>query len=154
LMPMASELRAWQRFVADNLEFRLGVAIGAVVSDAWSEGAATLALPSLADWKKETKLPWFGFWARELLRWGTHDPFTAFCLSQGLAQTREGAFAKRPEFYRWLEREVEAPTAEDRIDPQRLTAWRKTIPIKPRVAPTFPEERVRLVGTDGSRGEY
>lgn len=68
--PEADDLRTWQRFVADNLEFRLGVAIGAVVAQAWSAGAAdAFAVPSLADWKATTGLPWFGFWARELRRW-------------------------------------------------------------------------------------
>src|SRR3546814_8671710 len=90
LDPDADALRGWQRFVADNLEFRLGVAIGAVVAQAWSDGAAdAFAVPTLAEWKETTGMPWFGFWARELLRWGTHDPFVAFALSQGLAQTRE-----------------------------------------------------------------
>lgn len=39
LAPEADDLRAWQRFVADNLEFRFGVAVGAVVAQAWSTGA-------------------------------------------------------------------------------------------------------------------
>lgn len=37
--PEPKKLRTWQRFVAENLEFRLGVAIGAVVAQAWSDGA-------------------------------------------------------------------------------------------------------------------
>ncbi|MGO8684252.1 MAG: DEAD/DEAH box helicase, partial [Thermoleophilia bacterium] len=82
--PSAQDLRSWQRFVADNLEFRLGVAIGAVVAEAWAEGAGDgLTMPSLSAWKDTTGLTWIGFWARELLRWGTHDPFVAFCLAQG-----------------------------------------------------------------------
>lgn len=49
-----------------------------------------------------TRLPWFGFWIRELLKWGTLDPFVAFCLAQGLANTRDGAAARRPSFEDWL----------------------------------------------------
>jgi hypothetical protein len=94
--PPPDKLRAWQRFVTDNLEFRLGVAIGAVVAQAWNEGTAeALTAPSLADWKETAALPWFGFWARELLRWGTHDPFVAFSMAQGLAPTREAASLRR-----------------------------------------------------------
>jgi hypothetical protein len=67
-----------------------------VVAQAWSTGAGgAFAVPSLAEWKATTGLPWFGFWARELLRWGTHDPFVAFALSQNLAHTREAAAGRR-----------------------------------------------------------
>jgi DEAD/DEAH box helicase len=60
--PNADQLRGWQRFVADNLEFRLGVAIGAVVAQAWSAGAADpSAVPSLESWRETTGLPWFAF---------------------------------------------------------------------------------------------
>ena len=70
-----------------------------VAAQAWSTGAGdAFAVPSLAEWKATTGLPWFGFWARELLRWGTHDPFVAFALSQNLAQTREAAVGRREEF--------------------------------------------------------
>ena len=39
-------LRAWQRFVSDNLESRLGVAVGAVVAEAWSESAGGTLTPA------------------------------------------------------------------------------------------------------------
>ncbi|MFA6243350.1 MAG: DEAD/DEAH box helicase, partial [Candidatus Hydrogenedentales bacterium] len=82
--PKPQNLRAWQTFVSDNLEFRLGVAIGAVVTRAWSEGTDNpLDTPTLDLWKNVTGLPWFAFWAKELLRWGTLDPFVAFALSLG-----------------------------------------------------------------------
>lgn len=100
-------MRSSQRFVADNLEYRLGVAIGAVVAQAWTTGAGNpLAVPSLAISKETTRLSWFGFWARELLRWGTHDPFIAFTLSQGLARAPEEASARRPQFEAWLKKDM------------------------------------------------
>lgn len=153
--PDADSLRAWQRFVADNLEYRLGVAIGAVVAKAWSDGAPdTVTTPTLADWKQTASLPWFGFWARELLRWGTHDPFVAFCLSQGLARTREAATARRPEFDAWLEDEIDEPDGEDRIDPQLFQRWQASLPR--REAPeTIPELFIAdLTGTNGHRQRY
>lgn len=153
--PEADQLRAWQRFVADNLEFRLGVAIGAVVAQAWADGASdTLAVPSLADWKATTGLPWFGFWARELLRWGTHDPFVAFCLSQGLAPTREAAAARRPAFEEWLDEELDDVQPDDRIDPQHFLAWQQSLPRIVSEATTATPMDALLTGTDGRRGRY
>jgi hypothetical protein len=153
--PAADQLRAWQRFVNDNLEFRLGVAIGAVVAQAWANGAGDpLAVPSLADWKVTTGLPWFAFWARELLRWGTHDPFIAFAMSQGLADTREAAADRRAEFDEWLESEIDAPSSEDSIDPQRFLGWQASlVPAERSIAPRLPMA-AELTGTDGRKGKY
>jgi hypothetical protein len=153
--PAPEELRAWQRFVSDNLEFRLGVVIGAVVAQAWADGAADpLAVPSLAEWKATTGLPWFGFWARELLRLGTHDPFVAFCLSQGLASTREAAGARRAAFEEWLEAEIDNPSAEDNIDPQLFLRWEQSLPRTAKEALVALPMTAALTGTDGSRGRY
>lgn len=154
-VPQAADLRAWQRFTTDNLEFRLGVAVGAVVAHAWSEGADDpLAVPSLAEWKGVTGLPWFGFWARELLRWGTHDPFVAFALAQGLAHTREAATARRPAFLIWLEGEVDTPDSEALIDPQLFLRWQASLP---RLAGTEGAQitvSATLTGSDGHRERY
>lgn len=153
--PDADDLRAWQRFVADNLEFRLGVAIGAVVAQAWSDGAAdAFAVPTLAEWKATTGLPWFGFWARELLRWGTHDPFVAFALSQNLAQTREAAAARRGEFEAWLNDGFDDIESEDLIDPQLFLQWQGTLPRRAHEATVAQPEPVALTGTDGRRQRY
>lgn len=153
--PSPEDLRSWQRFVSDNLEFRLGVAIGAVVAEAWNDGAeGEQALPSLADWKNTTGLPWVGFWARELLRWGTHDPFVAFCLAQGLAPTRETASARRGEFDGWLDEEQIDPTSEDRIDPQLFLRWQASLPRAERAADASPQMPAVLTGTAGARGRY
>lgn len=152
--PAAVDLRAWQRFVGDNLDFRLGVAIGAVVAEIWSAGAGGAPTPDLATWRETTGLPWFGFWIRELLKWGTLDPFVAFCQAQGLANTREAAARRRPEFDGFLRGQIPAPTADDFIDPQQFLAWRRQLPrgeAAPAPAINF---GAALVGTDGSRARY
>ncbi len=153
--PAASDLRARQRFVADNLEFRLGVAIGAVVAQKWTAGADDpLAVPSLEEWKATTGLPWFGFWARELLRWGTLDPFVAFTQAQGRARTREEAGNLRKDFEAWLEEEIDDPTSEDQIDPQRFLEWERSLPTRARdQAAAIPDE-ARLTGTEGTKPRY
>lgn len=153
--PDPSQLRAWQRFVAENIEFRLGVAIGAVVARAWSDGAGDpLAVPSLDAWRKTTRLPWIGFWARELLRWGTLDPFVAFALSQGLAQTRDMAANQREAFETWLHAEHDNLDAEDLIDPQLFVGWARSLPHTERVAGHRNRIPAQLTGTTGERGLY
>lgn len=153
--PSANDLRAWQRFVADNLEFRLGVAVGAVSAQAWSQGAqSSLDVPSLGAWRATTGLPWFGFWAKELLRWGTLEPFVAFAMARGLAGTRESAMRMKDEFLEWLSNEVEHPDAEDYIDPQRYLSWQQTLAsskVSPRRRSAL---AVELSGTDGRNGRY
>ncbi len=152
--PEPLHLRKWQRFVAENLEFRLGTAIGAAIAGAWNDGTDDpTEIPSLAQWKETTELPWIGFWARELLRWGTLDPFVAFVMSQGLAGTRAAAEEKRPGFNSWAT-DNGLDDAEDLIDPQNFQAWqrdelneRTTIS---RVTPLSCE----ITGTNGRRGRY
>ncbi len=153
--PEPTDLRAWQRFVSDNLEFRLGVAIGAVVAQSWSAGAGDpLAIPSLESWRETSGLPWFGFWARELLRWGTLDPFVAFALAQGRAKTRDDAVLLRIDFDAWRSQEIDRPTSEDHIDPQLFLRWERELPR--RIHDDFEEEPepARLTGTAGSRRVY
>lgn len=153
--PEPAKLRAWQRFVSDNIEFRLGVAVGAVVARAWSDGAAdAIESPTLDAWKQTTGLPWFGFWLRELVRWGTLDPFVAFCLSQGLARTREEGGARRAEFEEWLRGEYDDVEPEDLIDPQFFLAWQRSLQeIDDAVSPAV-RASAQLVGTTGERGVY
>lgn len=153
--PDPDDLRAWQRFVADNFEFRLGVAVGAVVAQAWSAGADDpTSIPSLEAWRETTGLPWFGFWARELLRWGTLDPFVAFTLSQGLAGTRDRAAARRPEFEAWMESEFEDIEDEDWIDPQLFLKWERSMKSSSKAPANAKSRRATLTGTDGVRGTY
>lgn len=150
-------------FVADNLEFRLGVAVGAVVAQVWSQGAAdAFSVPTLAKWKETTGMPWFGFWARELLRWGAHDPFFAFALSQGLAQTREAAGGRRDDFEAWLEDELDAArgaghsrgVASDLIDPQHFLRWQLSLGRGVRDVFDDLPELVALTGTNGRHRRY
>ncbi|WDF97530.1 DEAD/DEAH box helicase [Pectobacterium carotovorum subsp. carotovorum] len=153
--PDPSDLRAWQRFVTDNLEFRLGVAIGAVVARAWTDGVGDpLTVPTLEKWRATTGLPWFGFWARELLRWGTLDPFVAFVLAQGLAKTRNEATAQRADFEKWLNQEYENLDDDDMIDPQLFLAWQRTQRHNTVEHVESGVENAKLTGTDGQLEHY
>ena len=101
--------------------------MGAAVAQAWNANAGALETPSLQTWRATTNLPWAAFWFRELLRWGTLDPFVAFALSQGLAQTREAAAARRAEFEVWLAAQAAGLEAETLIDPQWFLAWQRSL---------------------------
>ncbi|MGO8063908.1 DEAD/DEAH box helicase [Rhizobium leguminosarum] len=154
--PPVDDLRAWQTFVADNLEFRLGVAIGAVVAQRWTEeNRDPFATPALDTWKETADLPWFAFWAKELLRWGTLDPFVAFALSQGIARSRDDATPLKQDFLDWMDdREEPVGGDEDLIDPRNFLKWsrgRRTSPTERVVARSL---RASLSGTAGARGKY
>ncbi|AAY40142.1 DEAD/DEAH box helicase [Pseudomonas syringae] len=153
--PSAQDLRSWQRFVTENLEFRLGVAIGAVVAQAWTEGANDpTSVPSLEAWRQTTGLPWFGFWAREMLRWGTLDPFVAFALAQGLAGTRDEAKVLRESFESWMDLSYMEIEIEDWIDPQYFVEWQRTLHEDTETSSSLQQIKTRLTGTDGARGSY
>lgn len=155
--PKPSELRHWQTFVSDNLDFRLGIAIGAVVARAWSEGVTDeVDIPSLDNWKQTTNLPWFAFWAKELLRWGTLEPFVAFSLSLGISKSRAEAKEMQPMFLAWLgEQDIFGLLdGEDKIDPRNFLKWQRSL-VMP--LPLIHKRRfieVRLTGTDGRAGRY
>jgi len=153
--PEPKDLRSWQRFISANLEFRLGVGIGAVVARAWQDGVESeQMIPSLEKWRETTGLPWFGFWARELLRWGTLDPFVAFTLAEGLVRTRDEGTQLSHDFDVWLEKQKEEVFSEDRIDPQLFMRWRRS--LKGSVVRRVKQKHVNvtLVGTNGNRGRY
>jgi hypothetical protein len=152
--PSPDNLRAWQRFVTENLEFRLGVAVGAAVAQAWGRNAGDLETPTLETWRATTGLPWIGFWFRELLRWGTLDPFVAFALAQGLAQTRDEAALLRPEFEAWLAAEGLDRHAETLIDPQRFLAWQRSRILQPVAGDAVRAVPAQLTQVDGRRGSY
>ena len=153
--PDPKDLRVWQRFVSDNLDFRLGVGLGAVVAGAWSDGVdGALTIPSLDAWRETTGLPWFGFWARELLRWGTLEPFVAFALAEGLVGTRNEGAQLKLKFFAWLDEQQDDVSADDRIDPQLFLAWRRSQQeiSKPKVRQS--SMIATLHGTDGVRNRY
>jgi hypothetical protein len=153
--PDAGDLRAWQTFISDNLDFRLGVAIGAVVAQAWSEGTEDpLDTPTLDTWKSATGLPWFAFWAKELLRWGTLEPLVAFALSLGLAKSRTEAARMQPAFLEWLVEEFPGHDSEAQIDPRKLLAWSRTIGTPEAVSSRRTSIAVQLSGTDGRAKRY
>lgn len=152
--PTPDNLRAWQRFVTENLEFRLGVAVGAAVAQAWGRNAGDLETPTLETWRATTGLPWIGFWFRELLRWGTLDPFVAFALAQGLARTRDEAALLRPEFEAWLAAGGFDRQAETLIDPQRFLAWQQSRIPQPVAGDAVRASAAQLTQADGRRGTY
>lgn len=152
--PDAERLRAWQRFVTENVEFKLGVAVGAAVAQAWGQNAGALETPTLENWRATSGLPWVGFWFRELLRWGTLDPFVAFALAQGLARTRGEAAARRPTFEAWLAQEGFDRVPETLIDPQRFLAWQRSLAEQRDAGDVVRASVAQLTQVDGRRGSY
>ena len=152
--PPPTELRRWQGFVANNLEFRLGVAVGAAVAEAWNAGADELEVPSLETWRETSGLPWIGFWFRELLRWGTLDPFVAFALAQGIVGTRQEAAALRGQFEAWLTERGAPVEDEDLIDPQLFLQWHRSRPKEEHLGVANPPMPATLAGVDGQLGRY
>jgi hypothetical protein len=155
LTPPPDELREWQRFVNENLEFRLGVVVGASVARAWSDGVdGKLLVPSLEEWKATTGLPWFGFWVRELLKWGTHEPFVAFSLAQGIAKTRDQALVKKLEFNKWLNGELDEIESDDWIDPQLFLKWKASLSNSDIPTKEVLKFAATLTGSTGQKGTY
>ena len=153
--PDPRSLRSWQRFVNDNLEFRLGVGLGAVVARAWADGVdGAIVVPSLDAWRETTGLPWFGFWARELLRWGTLDPFIAFSLAERLVGTREAGEQLRLKFNVWLDEQKQGIAADDLIDPQLFLKWKNSRAVEAERRVRQRKSNAILSGTDGRRKQY
>lgn len=154
--PPVNNLRDWQTFVSENFEFRLGVAVGASVAKIWTEKRADpFETPTLQTWKNVSELPWFAFWAKELLRWGTLDPFVAFVLSQGIAKSRPEAADLRPAFMDWLtQNPSEQAQGEAIIDPQNYLKWSKTLQSDAPAAPTAREAEGRFFGARGRPEGY
>lgn len=122
---------------------------------AWSDGTDDpLDTPTLDTWKPATGLPWFAFWAKELLRWGTLDPLVAFSLSLGLAKSRTEAAGMQPAFLEWLTQESPRHDPEDQIDPRKLLAWSRTLKASDVAAPRRTPIPVELSGTDGRAKRY
>jgi hypothetical protein len=155
MSPEPEGLRDWQRFVTENLEFRLGVAVGAAVAQIWGQNTGDLETPTIATWRETTGLPWIGFWFRELLRWGTLDPFVAFVLAQGLVSSREEAQALRPQYDSWLAGSGVPVTPESLIDPQEFLAWQRARDAAdPPIAEAVNSSIAELTGVDGRMVKY
>ncbi len=154
--PDPDALRAWQTFVSDNFEYRLSVAIGAAVALRWKEqNEDPFSVPSLQDWKEKADLPWFAFWSRELLRWGTLDPFVAFAMSQGIAISRDDATGLKPEFTAWFEAQDDLePDAESFIDPRVFLRWQKGRANTASTAPRRTAASAQLTGANGRKEKY
>lgn len=152
--PSAELLRSWQRFVTENIEFRLGIAVGAAVAGAWGANAGVLETPTLESWRATSGLPWLGFWFRELLRWGSLDPFVAFALSQGLARTRDEAANRRGAFEAWLAQEGLSRSAETLIDPQKFLAWQRSLTEQRDAAEAVRGVAAQLTTVDGRHQSY
>lgn len=152
--PPPVELRRWQGFVANNLEFRLGVAVGAAVAEAWNAGAGELEVPSLDTWRATSGLPWIGFWFRELLRWGTLDPFVAFSLAQGIVGTRDEGAARRVDYDLWLVQRGTPISDEDLIDPQLFLEWHRSLPKPDRAAATPSTVSASFTEVEGKLSRY
>lgn len=152
--PSTVELRRWQGFVANNLEFRLGVAVGAAVAEAWNAGAGELEVPSLDTWRETSGLPWIGFWFRELLRWGTLDPFVAFALAQGIVGTRDEGVARRAEYDAWLVQRGTPISDEDLIDPQLFLEWQRSLPKPDRAAAAPTAVSASFIDVEGKLNRY
>ena len=144
--PKPDDLRNWHKFISVNIDFRLSVAIGAIIAQAWSEGTdGKFTEPALEIWKETSGLPWFGFWARELLRWGTLEPFVVFLLSKGRENTREEAMKRKPEFVEWLSEIHIEPTPENLIDPQLFLKWERNQKPQTTVTKSVVQEIAELV---------
>lgn len=124
------------------------------MAQAWGQNAGDLEMPTLETWRATTGLPWIGFWLRELLRWGTLDPFVAFALAQGVARTREEATLLRPAFEAWLAAEGFDRQAETLIDPQRFMAWQRSRVLQPVVDDAVRASAAQLTQVDGHLRSY
>jgi len=78
----------------------------------------------------------------------------AYCLSQGLAETRKIATERRAAFEEWLRDHVEEPGGEDLIDPRHFQRWQRSLPKKGPLSVPKASYPAVLTGTDGLRKRY
>nr|MDQ3625118.1 hypothetical protein [Verrucomicrobiota bacterium] len=122
--PRANEVQSWLRMATSDFEYRLGTAIGAVLSSIWNRVRGdTFAVPNLEEWRAATDLPWAAIWIRELLAWGTLEPLVAFLMATNRVPTRDDAQRRIPEYLAWLEARDGALLEADIYHPQRLREW-------------------------------
>ncbi len=133
--PNAKDLRYWLGFCNTNFDFKVGLAVGAVISDIWAERADTGDVPSLRNWEEIMELPWIAFWIRELMRWGTLDPFIAYVLSRGIANSRNEASLLKENYKDWYEEQYDTEDANDFINPIKFREWEKNEFPQPALRP-------------------
>lgn len=123
--PSPTNLKDWLEFCSSNFEFKFGAAIGATITDIWTECSEPGEVPSLKNWEDVMGLPWIGFWIRELLRWGTLDPFIAYMLSRGHADSRKEAKLLKTEYEKWYTDQEESDDVNNLISPIKFREWEK-----------------------------
>lgn len=122
--PRADEVQSWLRMATGDFEYRLGTAIGTVLSSIWNRVRGdALEVPNLEEWRAATGLPWSAIWIRELLAWGTLEPLVAYLMATNRAATRLEGQTRLPEYIAWLEARDGTLIEADVYHPQRLHEW-------------------------------
>jgi hypothetical protein len=122
--PRADEVQSWLRMATGDFEYRLGTAIGTVLSAIWNRVRGdALEVPNLEEWRATTGLPWSAIWIRELIAWGSLEPLVAYLMATNHAATRHEAAVRLPEYHAWLRARDGALIDENIYHPQRLRQW-------------------------------
>lgn len=122
--PRADEVQSWLRMATGDFEYRLGTAIGTVLSAIWNRvRGGALEVPNLEEWRMATGLSWSAIWIRELIAWGSLEPLVAYLMATNHAATRREALARLPDYRAWLQAREGALVEEDIYHPQRLREW-------------------------------
>jgi hypothetical protein len=148
--PLADEVQSWLRMATSDFEYRLGTAIGTVLSSIWNRVRGdALEVPNLEEWRAATGLPWSAIWIRELLAWGTLEPVVAYLMATNRAASRLEGQTRLPEYVAWLEARDGALISADIYHPQRLREWAED--FQPR---RTPEAESPLAIPAGAVGEF
>ena len=124
--PKAEEVQSWLRMATSDFEYRLGTAVGTVLSSIWNRVRGdALEVPNLDQWRTATGLPWAAIWIREMLAWGTLEPLVAFLMANNRASKRQEALERLPDYHAWLVARDGTQIEEDIYHPQRLRSWGK-----------------------------
>jgi hypothetical protein len=141
--PSGAELYDVLRFVQDQFDFRTGVAVAAVLADAWEKCGARSGATNPDAWQKATGLPWICYWIRDLLRYGTVSPLCAHVLAAQRAVTRARAKEFETQFHEWLDAEGHTDPQE-RMRPQRIREWERHAFIEQATAATAQRVHVKI----------
>jgi hypothetical protein len=126
--PNANEVQSWLHTATGDFEYRLGTALGTVLSAIWNQAQGdSLEVPSLDQWQSETNLPWTAMWIRELLAWGSLEPVVAYLMATNRATTRAEALLRLPEYRAWLQARDGDVFEEQIYHPRNLRDWARSI---------------------------